>query len=99
MTPTPIELHPEAIAEARSIRLWYSSRDARASDTFMLELDSALERIIESPNRWPRFLHGTRRYLLRRFPYSIVYRMKPAAIEVLAVAHNRKRPGYWAHRK
>lgn len=99
MTPKPIELHPEAISEARSVRLWYSSRDARASDAFMLELDYALERIIESPNRWPRYLHGTRRYLLRRFPYSIVYRKNPAAIEVLAVAHNRKRPAYWAHRK
>jgi plasmid stabilization system protein ParE len=99
MTTNLIELHPEAMSEARSIRLWYSSHGTRASDAFMLELDYAFERIVESPNRWPRFLHGTRRYLLRRYPYSIVYRMKPTAIEVLAVAHNRKRPGYWAHRK
>lgn len=97
--PSQIELHPEAIAEAHSIRLWYLSRDSKASEAYMLEFDSALANIAESPNRWPRFLHGSRRYLMRRFPYSIVYRVTTTAVEVLAVAHNRKRPGYWADRK
>jgi len=98
MALRPIELHSEAVAEAHSARLWYFSGDVKASEAFMLELDHALKQISEAPTRWPVFVHGTRRYLLKRFPYSIVYRMNHKAIEVLAVAHSRKRPGYWRYR-
>lgn len=95
-----IELHPEAVAEARSALLWYASasRDVKISHAFMFELDHALKQIAEAPDRWPAFVHGTRRYMLRRFPYAVVYRMSDKAVEVLAVAHSRKRPGYWKDR-
>lgn len=46
--------------------------------------------------RWPIYLHGTRRVLLVRFPYLVVYREEPARILVVAVAHARRRPGYGA---
>jgi toxin ParE1/3/4 len=44
-------------------------------------------------------LHGTRKYLLRRFPYAVIYRVTDEAIEVVAVAHGRRRPGYWKTRR
>lgn len=96
----PIELHPEAVAEARSARLWYASasRDVKMSHAFMFELDHALKQIAGAPDRWPAFVHCTRRYLLRRFPYAVVYRVNDKAVEVLAVAHTRRRPGYWKGR-
>lgn len=56
-----------------------------------------LERIGHDPYQFPRYLFGTRRFLLRRFPYAIVYDVEP--IVVLAVAHQRARPGYWQVRK
>lgn len=40
----------------------------------------------------------TRRVLLRRFPYQIVYRLKPDDVVVVAVAHLKRRPGYWKNR-
>lgn len=98
MAPRPIRLHPEAVVEARSARLWYSNRNVKASYAFMLELGHALKQIAEAPNRWPAFEHGTRRYLLKRFPYALVYRASQEAVEVLAVAHSKKRPGYWKDR-
>jgi hypothetical protein len=70
--PRPIELHPEAIAEARDAREWYAQRSRSAADAFMAELDLAIESIGDSPDRWATYLHGTRRYLLKRFPYIIV---------------------------
>ena len=41
---------------------------------------------------------GTRRLALRRFPYSIVYRQRDEAIDVIAFAHQRRRPEYWRSR-
>jgi plasmid stabilization system protein ParE len=98
MAPLPIELHPEAIAEARDARVWYAERSPVAASAFMAELDLAVDRISGSPDRWATYLHGTRRYLLNRFPYFVVYRVTGNKLQVVAVAHGRKRPGYWRHR-
>jgi hypothetical protein len=40
----------------------------------------------------------TRRILLLGFPYQIVYRLRPAEIVIVAVAHLKRRPGYWKNR-
>lgn len=64
----------------------------------MDELDRAVERIAEAPTRWPAHLHGTRRYLLRRFPFSLVYREVGPILTVVAVVHAKRRPGYWRDR-
>ena len=57
--------------EARDAREWYAERSSIATDSFMSELDVAIERICEDPERLPNYLHGTRRYLLKRFPYLV----------------------------
>ncbi|OIO92438.1 MAG: hypothetical protein AUJ92_14165 [Armatimonadetes bacterium CG2_30_59_28] len=93
-----LELHPEAVAEAKATREWYAERSPRAAARFVIELDGALGRIREFPDLWPSYLHGTRRCLLHHFPYQIVYRQLDDVIQVVAVAHCRRRPGYWRHR-
>ena len=93
-----IELHPEAVAEARDAREWYAERSSVAADAFMAELDVAIDRICESPDRWATYLHGTHRYLLKRFPYLVVDRVTEDRLQVIAVAHGKRKPGYWRHR-
>ena len=96
--PAGIELHPEAIAEARAAREWYQERSPTAANAFIRELDHAIEQIAEFPQRWPSYRHGTRRFLLDHFPFSVVYREQQQRIEVLPIAHARRRPGYWKPR-
>lgn len=98
MPGEPTWLHPEAIEEARAAREWYSTRNANAALAFMTELDTAIERIEEGPRQWPLYLGETRRYLLHRFPFFVVFREANNRIEVLAIAHGRRRPGYWLGR-
>ena len=93
-----VEIHPEAIAEARAAREWYQVRSADAADAFLAELDAGIESIRIAPDLYPSYLHGTRRYLMRQFPYLIVYRVTSTTIQVVAVAHGRRRPGYWKSR-
>jgi plasmid stabilization system protein ParE len=98
MKPLDVEVHPEAIAEARAARQWYQTRSPSAAEAFLSELDAGMEAIRAAPDLYPRYLHGTRRYLMHRFPYLIVYRATATVIEVVAVAHGRRRPGYWRSR-
>ncbi len=99
MSGKPVAFHPEALAETEAALAWYRERSSRTAELFLTELEKAIAAISEAPQRWPLFGEGTRRLPLLRFPYSIVYREVGASFEVLAVAHGRRRPGYWARRK
>lgn len=76
MAEIRVELHEEAIAEARAAREWYAARSPAAADAFMAELDQALQQIAKFPEAWAPYVSNTRRYLLRRYPFSVVYRRR-----------------------
>ena len=57
-----------------------------------------MSRIAEAPLRYPVAEHGTRRLVLRRFPYNVFYRVGTEEIVIVAVAHQKRHPGYWAVR-
>ena len=98
MPPTKVSFHPEAAEEVETARQWYAERSPPAAKAFLVELDLAVERVREAPHRWPWYDKGVRRYILPRFPFSMIYRMKAELIEVVAVAHHRRKPGYWKSR-
>lgn len=98
MARPTLDLHPLAIDEAEAAYDWYAERNPLVAELFGQELDRAISQILDSPERWPSHEQRTRRILLHRFPYMIVYRTTGSAIRVLAVAHVRRRPGYWKTR-
>jgi len=98
MSSRQVNIHPEAVAEAQSAAQWYRERSVSAALAFLAELDRAIERIAEDPTIWPRYVAGTQRFLLQRFPFSVVYRSVSNRIEVVAIAHGRRKPGYWERR-
>ena len=98
MAEVPVRLHPEAEEEANDARAWYAGRSSRAADTFLSELDTAISSIAEAPKRWPRIYGKYRRFPMHKFPFNVVYIERPAFVEVMAVAHFRRRPGYWRAR-
>ena len=98
MRPPEVRLSDEAIEESREAFAWYRIRNPRAAAQFLFELDQAIESIAALPDAWPPYLDNTRRKLLRRFPFALVYRVKDEHLLVLAVAHQHRRPGYWVGR-
>jgi plasmid stabilization system protein ParE len=93
-----VEFHPLAADEAQAAERWYRERNETASGRFQRELDRAIDRISERPETGSPYLSNTRRVLLRRFPFFIVYRVRGGVLEIVAVAHGRRRPGYWRAR-
>ena len=98
MTAGQIVFHPEAIEEAVRATRWYRNRSPRAAARFVAEVSQVIEKILAAPQRWPRGAGGTRRVNLPCFPFMVVYRESADTIQVLAVAHGRRRPGYWKDR-
>jgi len=96
--PTEIRLHPDAEQELRNANLWYAERNATVAESFVAEVDHAIGVIGENPVRWPKLTKSVRRYVFPRFPFSLVYRVKPTYVEVIAIAHQKKHPGYWQQR-
>ena len=94
----PIRIHPDALAEAEAALEWYRARSHRAAGDFLAALHSALARLSTEPSRFPLHLLGTRRMLLRRFPYMIVFLWNGTGVNVIAVARGRRKPGYWRDR-
>jgi len=100
MSKRQLEIHPEALAEAATALDWYSERSKRAPANFLVEIEKALESILNAPRSWPIYEEGCRRYPLFRFPYFIVYHEKSEQlIQIVAVANARRLPGYWHGRK
>nr|MDO8109796.1 type II toxin-antitoxin system RelE/ParE family toxin [Candidatus Sigynarchaeota archaeon] len=65
---------------------------------FLSEVERAIQSIRETPETWPILEGDLRRRLLRRFPFGILYRIEADKILIIAVAHLRRKPGYWKER-
>jgi plasmid stabilization system protein ParE len=90
--------HPLAWQELEEADSWYLSHSYEVSLDFLNELYAAAEDIARAPRRWPKYLHGTRRFVMQRFPFSVVYLDDFELVTIIAVAHSKRRPGYWKNR-
>ena len=93
-----IEYHPSAKLEIQESARWYDRRVAGLGLEFLLEVKSAESKIQENPYTWPKYEAETKRFLLKRFPYSIIYLVTEERIQIIAVAHYKRKPGYWKKR-
>jgi plasmid stabilization system protein ParE len=98
VTKKLVSIHPAALRDAESAIDWYRERSQRAAERFLDEVDHTVRRIEEQPAQFPRYELETRRAFLRRFPYFIVFRERGSDIEIVAIAHGRRRPGFWKDR-
>jgi len=76
----------------------YASAATGLGDEFIDEVERAVERIVTFPDHGSPHLAGTRRVVLRRFPFDVVYLSDSEPIVIVAIAHHRRSPGYWRDR-
>jgi plasmid stabilization system protein ParE len=87
-----------AAEELREVVSFLRRQAPGRDDRFLMELGDAVERLAENPFVGPLVAPEVRRLGLRRFPYNLVYEVQESDIYVLAVAHQRRDPGYWQDR-
>jgi hypothetical protein len=76
---------------------WYEGRKPGLGDEFLHEVNQSIQRIRAKPESFRRLSAETRVCRTARFPYLIIYRIR-AEIEIVAVMHARRKPGYWKER-
>ena len=91
-------LRPDAEADLIEARDWYEAKQEGLGDEFLTCVEAAIARAARVPDENPRAHGEVRRVLIRRFPYGVFYLVEGGALLVLAVAHVRRQPGYWAGR-
>jgi toxin ParE1/3/4 len=98
-----VRFEDEAEAEYRAAGRWYEERRVGLGLDFLDAVDATLDQIVRAPHagapvrRLPPDL-PVRSAPVRRFPYHVVYLEVETTIRVLAVAHDRRKPGYWKSR-
>jgi plasmid stabilization system protein ParE len=95
MPTSAVEFHDEGSAEYDAAFDWYLQQSPDAALKFDAEVERALTLVLQAPHRWTMGHHSTRRFLLRHFPYILIYReVDPKTIQIVAVAHTGRRPRY-----
>ena len=93
------QFHPDAFDEHHASVAYYQNRLPGLGADYIAEFDAVMARICRNPNMYPTIADPEIHQVgLKRFPFSVIYRVMPAQIMVLAVPHQRRRPGYWTGR-
>ncbi len=95
-----IAFHPAAREELREAAIHYEEQASDLGSKFTDEVERAVHFVHEHPELGRRIdeTDDIRRWSLRRFPYYVIYRAQAEALYVVAVAHQRRRVGYWRTR-
>ena len=96
----PIHISEPASDEFSEAVRWYEARRPGLGGEFVDAVAAILSRI-ESNSEIGTSLSAdgqTRRALVARFPYQVVYRLRPTEMVIVAFAHLKRRPGYWTTR-
>jgi len=93
-------VRPEAEADIADAAVWYDRREPGLGLDLILEVHSAIARVLRSPESFTRVRRNptVRRVLTRRFPYRLFFIVRPDAIVVFAVLHAARHDRVWKHR-
>jgi hypothetical protein len=94
-----VSFHELAEIELNDAAIFFENEKEGLGLRFLAAMQAAVTHIQEHPQASPVIIKDVRRKVLRRFPYSIIFSIKPDRIRILAVASQRRRPFYWRGRE
>ena len=93
-------LHSAAETDIRDAGNYYRERAGlQFSHSFFDAFEHAMRSLAQYPLLGAPWQHNKRRFVMKRFPYAIIYEISTGEIRVLAVAHHSRKPNYWKNRK
>ena len=93
------EFHRFADRELNEAAQYYELESPGLGPAFLKEVERCLQLIVAHPEAGTILRGSVRRRLVRRFPYALLYKVKPDGIRVLAVMNFKRRPTYWVDRE
>lgn len=89
---------PLAEADYQAALAWYQSRSQPAANGFEAAVAEAVQKIADHPELYALVDDRHRQCLLRRYPYSLIYRVEPDQVLVIALPHSQRSAAYWQGR-
>jgi plasmid stabilization system protein ParE len=93
------DFRPAASAEVDEAYLWYENQRQGLGEEFLFAVQNAVDSVLENPEMYPVVRRDTRRVLLNRFPYSLLYRLVHERVVVVACFHAKRDPQRWHSRR
>jgi toxin ParE1/3/4 len=93
-------LHPEAREDLREAAEFYRNNAGLAlSQSLLAEFEHSVNLLLEHPRLGGKWRCGKRRFVMKHFPFGIIYTLVGDQLRILAVAHHSRGPGYWRQRR
>ena len=96
---TRVDFTSAAQSDFAELMAFYDRQGGTLASDFAAQMESAVARIAEFPDAGTPYRGEARRMLLHRFPVAVVYRTRGSTLEIIALAHHRRRPDYWVLRE
>ena len=94
-----VEYHPSTASDLNDVISHYDHQRAGLGTAFRAEVYATIDRVIENPEFYAE-VSGVRRALVKRFPYSVIYRLFPNhLIRILVIRHHKRHPEYGVARR
>ena len=95
----PVRFRPRAAADVHDAYRWYEDQRPGLGDDFLAEIEVTIARARAAPLHFPEVRRSTRRALVERYPYSVLFLDRPRSILVVAVYHAKRDPRGWRGRR
>ncbi len=93
-----IELSDEAENDFDNSYEYYADESEKVADNFYKQVNSGLETIAKNPQGFQRAFKNVRRYVMKKFPFVIYYRIENMIVQVIAIFHTSRNPKIWKER-
>jgi len=96
----PVVFHGDAEEELDDATGYYESRRKGLGLAFQAEVKRVVDLVQQHLERWALYKDGPfRKHSLKRFPYAVYYLELQHCIWIAAIAHQKRKPGYWSQRR
>ncbi len=93
-----IELSNEAESDFDNSYIYYSVESENVADNFYKIINKGFQDIINNPEGFQKVFKNVRRYVIKRFPFVIYYRVMESTIQIIAIFHTSRNPEIWKQR-
>jgi len=95
---TDIRMMSAAEEEYTEALCWYAERSQLAAEGLDAEFERVLKTIAADPGRFPLCDARHRYCSMQHYPFQVIYRWNAEEILIVAVAHAKRKPGFWSDR-
>ena len=93
-----IDFSNEAEADFDNSYEYYAIESQKVADNFYRQVNQSLKTISDNPQGFQRVFKNIRRYVIKKFPFVIYYRVENTTIQIIAVFHTSRNPEIWKQR-